>query len=436
MAIFQDLPVELIVTIMKYIDTPQDLSAMIHADPWLLHCLVANKKQVIKPHIENLLKAFGGHVSTASLLAARLRHAKQDPGFNGHMPHHREQMLSPILRAYINGHGTHRPFSHRASLATICALSTLAIDVGWLTTSYISQARAEILKYLRSSEDLPEVSPDEHQRFTNTACRFESYVQAFFHIGQPLFARDMNIRYLLFSPSLCGAEGENDATDTFYSIAYYIYDQHCTMMQNIMSSLRIEVNKYVHYLTSQGLGMLLQLQSMTLHDQSRFVLWTFESILDSPYPNILIVHGIELYKIGTVEKHSWNPWEYSYRRIETYGTEPDISDDGPTIDAVTAYRTYKLDSNYANLLERIRKQFYKLQVNLDPWPSNAKCSQGLSLPALKQMRIFCEDGARASRRNLHGRIRFLNEFPYAYATLESRLKHENCVDVAQEQLDR
>ncbi|EGU74122.1 hypothetical protein FOXB_15401 [Fusarium oxysporum f. sp. conglutinans Fo5176] len=382
MAIFKDLPVELIVTIMKYIDTPQDLSAMIHADPWLLHCLVANKKQVIKPHIENLLKAFGGHVSTASLLAARLRHAKQDPGFNGHMPHHREQMLSPILRAYINGHGTHRPFSHRASLATICALSTLAIDVGWLTTSYISQARAEILKYLRSSEDLPEVSPDEHQRFINTACRFESYVQAFFHIGQPLFARDMNIRYLLFSPSLCGAEGENDATDTFYSIAYYIYDQHCTMMQNIMSSLRIEVNKYVHYLTSQGLGMLLQLQSMTLHDQLRFVLWTFESILDSPYPNILIVHGIELYKIGTVEKHSWNPWVHY------------------------------------------------------PWPSNAKCSQGLSLLALRQMRIFCEDGARASRRNLHGRIRFLNEFPYAYATLESRLKHENCVDVAQEQLDR
>ncbi|KAK2126563.1 hypothetical protein NOF04DRAFT_1370741 [Fusarium oxysporum II5] len=393
MAVFQNLPVELIVAIMKYVDAPQDLSAMIHADPWLLQCFLNNRKQVMKPRVDNLLEACGGHAPTAYLLAGRLRHAKQDPGFNDHRPHHREQILSPILRSYINWYHTQhplsqhrlsqRPLSHRASLATICALSTLSIDVGWLTTSYISQARAQLLRNLPRSKDLPKVSSREHQRFINTACRFESYVQALFHNGEPLFARGMEIRYLLFSPSLCSEEDENDPTETFYSIAYYIYDQHCTMMKNVMSSLRIEVNKYVHYLTSQGLGTLLQLQSMALHDQVRFVLWSFESILDSPYPNILMVHGIELYKIGTVEKHSWNPW-----------------------------------------------------VNLDPWPSNAKCSQGLSLPALKQMRIFCEDGARVSRRNLYGRIRFLNEFPYAYATLESRLKHENRVDVAQEQLDR
>ncbi|KAF5622316.1 sdr family [Fusarium sp. NRRL 52700] len=71
-----------------------------------------------------------------------------------------------------------------------------------------------------------------------------------------------------------------------------------------------------------------------------------------------------------------------------YGPGPDISDDGPTIDAVTAYRLYKIDSNYANLLQWIRQQFYQLQKTLHPWSSNAKRSQGLSLPALKQVRIF------------------------------------------------
>ncbi|KAI7759118.1 hypothetical protein LZL87_013240 [Fusarium oxysporum] len=332
MAGFQNLPVELIVAIMNHVDTPEDISAMIHADPWILHCFLDNRKQVVEPYLNNLLEVCGGHVSTAYLLAGRLRHAKQDPGFDIQKPHHRERMLSPILRSYINGYDTNRPLSYRASLATICALSTLAIDVGWLTTSYISQARAQLFGYHTRPGDLLEVSSKEYQRFINAACRFESYVQAFFHVGKPLFPRDLNIRYLLFPPYICSTEGGHRATRTFYSIAYYIYDQHCTMMQNIMSSLRvsetclasgrtqdrrksrlqnckqIEVNKYVHYLTSNGLGMLLQLQSMALHDQLRFVLWTFESILDSPYPNILMVHGIELYNIGTVEKHSWNPW--------------------------------------------------------------------------------------------------------------------------------
>ncbi|KAF5671975.1 hypothetical protein FCIRC_8548 [Fusarium circinatum] len=332
MARFQDLPVELGVAIMKYVDTPQDIYAMIRADPWLLHCFLNNRKPVMTPHATKIMEVCGGHVSTACLLAARLRHAKQDPGFNDPRSEHREKIVSCILWSCINSHNTHHHLTHRASLATICTLSTLVIDFGWLTTSYISQARGKILPYLSRARHWPEVSSEEHLRFINVACRFESYVQAFFHAGQPLFPRNLAIRDLIFSPDICGAEGENDAKLTFYSIVYYIYDQHCSMMKNIMSSLKleetflvtgrtqdrrklrlesckqIEVNKYVHYLTTQGLGMLLQLQSMALQDQLHFVLWTFESILDSPHPNILLVHGIELYKVGTVEKHRWNPW--------------------------------------------------------------------------------------------------------------------------------
>ncbi|RBA18519.1 hypothetical protein FPRO05_10812 [Fusarium proliferatum] len=150
--------------------------------------------------------------------------------------------------------------------------------------------------YHRRPEDWPEVSSKEHLRFINVACRFESYVQAFFHAGQPLFPRNLNIRCLLFSPSICSAESEYNATRTFYS------------KLRLQNCKQIEVNKYVHYLTTQGLGMLLQLQSMTLQDQLHFVLWTFESILDSSSPNVLMVEGIELYTIGTIEKHSWNPW--------------------------------------------------------------------------------------------------------------------------------
>lgn len=251
------------------------------------------------PHAAKIMEVCGGHVSTAYLLAARLRHAKQDLGFNDPRPPHRESIVKWIIWSCIDSLNTHQHVSHRASLGTICALSTLAVDIGWLTSSYMAQAREQLFKYHRRPEDWPEVSSKEHLRFINAACRFESYVQAFFHAGQPLFPRDLDLRHLLFSPSVCGAEGENCTTETFYSIAYYIYDQHCTMMKNIMSSLgvketclvggrtqdrrklrlrnckQIEVNKYVHYLTSQGLGMLLQLQSMALQDQLHFVLWTF-----------------------------------------------------------------------------------------------------------------------------------------------------------------
>ncbi|KAG5766758.1 hypothetical protein H9Q72_005186 [Fusarium xylarioides] len=340
MAGFQDLPVELALAIMKYVDNPQDISAMTRADPWLLYCFLDNRKQVMTPHTTKIMDVCGGHLSNAYFLAARLRHAKQDSAFNDTRPQHREQIVSPILQSCISSHDTDHHVCHRASLATICALSSLATEVGWLTTSYIAEAREELFRY-RSPEDWPKVTFREFQRFISAACRFESYVQAFFHMEQPLFPRDESIRRLLFAPHLCDLESRDSmyATETFYSIAYYVYDQHCTMMNDIKRHLsvsmkaiindgdsdntqvaderqrrrlrtcaQIEVNKYVHYLTSEGLGMLLHLQSMDLEDQSRFVLSNFESVLDSRHPNVLMVHGIELYRIGTVEKHSWNPW--------------------------------------------------------------------------------------------------------------------------------
>lgn len=75
----------------------------------------------------------------------------------------------------------------------------------------------------------------------------------------------------------------------------------------LLNCKQIEVNKYVHYLTSEGLGMLLRLQSMELEDQTQFVLSNCESVLDSRHPNVLMVPRIDLYEIGTLEEHSWNP---------------------------------------------------------------------------------------------------------------------------------
>ncbi|KAF5983232.1 hypothetical protein FCOIX_3319 [Fusarium coicis] len=318
MAGFQDLPVELTVAIMKYVDTPQDIYAMTRADPWLLHCFLDNRKQVVTPHTVKIMEVCGSHVSTAYLLAARLRHTKQDPAFNDTRPQHREQIVSPILRSCISSHNTHHHVCHRASLSTICALSTLAIDVGWLTTSYISQAPEELSRY-RHPEYRARVSLTDRQKFINAACRFESYVQAFFHMEQALFPRDESIRQLFFAPRLCDLKSRNllYARETFYHITNYVYDQHCTMIHNIKlhlsvrmkaiindgdpdntrvaderqrrrlrSSGDVEVNKYVHYLTSEGLGMLLHLQSIDLEGQSRFVLSNFESVVDSRHPTV------------------------------------------------------------------------------------------------------------------------------------------------------
>ncbi|KAF5622317.1 hypothetical protein F52700_10580 [Fusarium sp. NRRL 52700] len=347
MAGFQDVPVEVAVEIMKYVDTPHDISAMIRADPWLLHCFLDNRKQVIMTHTTKIMEFCGGQISTAYLLAARLRHTKQDPAFNDARPQHREQMISPILRSCTSGHNTHHHVSHRTSLATICTLSNLANDVGHITTNYIFKACAKLFPH-RRPEEWSEVSLSERQRFINAACRFESYVQAFFHKEQPLFPRDESIRRLLYAPRLCDLESRDSiyAMQTLYSIAYCVYDQHCIMMKNVKLHLsvsmkaiindgdpdntqvaderqrgrlrtcsQIEVNKYVHYLTSEGLGILFRLQSMDLEDQSRFVLSNFESVLDSRHTNVLMAHGIDPYRIGTVEIHGWNPWvdcEYAF----------------------------------------------------------------------------------------------------------------------------
>ncbi|KAF4338145.1 hypothetical protein FBEOM_7952 [Fusarium beomiforme] len=339
MARLHDLPAELVVATMKYFDTPQDILAVIQADPWALLCFLGNRRQVLEKHLTNLLNAYGGHLSIAVVLAARLRHAKQDPAFNSHKPQHRERILSPIILSHVNRADVRHRLSYQASLATICALLNLAPDVEWMTTSYAAQAWNRMTQHSSYRRNQRQISDKERQKLINAACRFESYIQAFFHHEEPLFPRDLSIRRLLFAPSLSNVEKECKTIQTFYSTVYYIYDQHWSMLNNVASYLRtrqscsicsraqastdpqkerqqlrlqnctqLNMNKYVHYLTSQGLGMFLHLQSMDLEDQLRFVLSTFEDILDNRHPTTLIVHGINLHKIGTIEKHSWNPW--------------------------------------------------------------------------------------------------------------------------------
>lgn len=62
MARFQDLPVELAVAIMRHADTPQDVSAMIRADPYLLHCFLNNREQVLTPQATKIIEVCGGHL--------------------------------------------------------------------------------------------------------------------------------------------------------------------------------------------------------------------------------------------------------------------------------------------------------------------------------------------------------------------------------------
>jgi hypothetical protein len=82
---------------------------------------------------------------------------------------------------------------------------------------------------------------------------------------------------------------------------------------------RLEMLKFTHFLLSQGLSMLFNLQCMDISEQTEFALPAFYRVSKNHHPVVLMVNGIDLYRKGTVEERPWQPWkgiEYpSYRSL-------------------------------------------------------------------------------------------------------------------------
>lgn len=206
----------------------------------------------------------------------------------------------------------------------------------------------------------PKLFVTERRLFQDALFRYENYCQAFFHNRDFHFEGDDTLRSFLMLQSPClDVLFPRNTAERFYSIVHYIYDQHCSIVRNVVNSLgslaipppdqteaaeatgikraartplsndapfqlrvcrfrhrsTLETHNYIHYLTSQGFGMLLALQRMNIHAQRDFTLATFFQVSQSGNPVVLLVDHVDGHRTGIVGCDRWMPWVHSWYNI-------------------------------------------------------------------------------------------------------------------------
>ncbi|KAL6400258.1 uncharacterized protein AUP68_15954 [Ilyonectria robusta] len=203
----------------------------------------------------------------------------------------------------------------------------------------------------------PKLFVTERRLFQDALFRYENYCQAFFHNRDFHFEGDNTLRSFLMLQSPClDVLFPRNTAERFYSIVHYIYDQHCSIVRNVVNSLgslaipppdqteaaeatgikraartplsndapfqlhicrfrhrsTLETHNYIHYLTSQGFGMLLALQRMNIHAQRDFTLATFFQVSQSGNPVVLLVDHVDGHRAGIIGCDRWMPWVHSW----------------------------------------------------------------------------------------------------------------------------
>lgn len=249
-------------------------------------------------------------------------------------------------------------------LRHLCALSTIITEAERITSQYAPQAWNNYKHMNRTDFPLSsvnlaginnkmELSLEERRKFYRAIFRFESYCQVFFHGEELLFRGDTDYRRVCFEEEAGNIQDTNIVND-FYSIVYYVYDQHWSLLDNVINHLgtetmcppngieaaegdylerqfdlknrdwvqrqfhlcrfryrtHLETHKFVHYLVSQGLSTLFTLKRMSIEDLISFTIATFYRVSLSHHPVILMVNGVELYRKGIVGDNGWMPWLY------------------------------------------------------------------------------------------------------------------------------
>jgi hypothetical protein len=364
-------PPELWVMLMKLCDSPIDLNSLINASPDASQPFFADKRSILKSHIKAIRATFGS-IPAAALLAARLRHAKQKEGLDTLDREEAEKKVSSIAIFYLTRSETDTEQFLMSRLGHLYALSTIITEAEWITSQYAPQAW-DYYKHM-NREDLPplcvdpaslsndmELSSREKQKFSRAVFRFESYCQAFFRGEEILFKGNTDSRRVCFEEE-AGITEDRNTVNNFYSIVYYVFDQHWSLLGNVVEHLgataipppngieadeadyhergldfndrdwvlrqlhlcrfryrtQLETHKLVHYLLSQGLSTLFELQRMSIEELTSFTLATFYRISLSQHPVILMMNGIDLHLKGIVGGDGWMPWLHinslSFRR--------------------------------------------------------------------------------------------------------------------------
>lgn len=346
---------------MKFCDSPIDLNSLVNASPDASRRFFADKRSILKSHIKAIRATFGS-IPAAALLPARLRHARRKEGLDTLAREEAEKKVRSIAIFYLTRSETDTEQFLMNKLGHLYALSTIITEAEWITSQYAPQAW-NYYKHM-NREDLPplyvdpaslsngmELSLREKQKFSRAVFRFESYCQAFFRGEEMLFKGDTDSRRVCFEEE-AGIPEDTNIVNTFYSIIYYVFDQHWSLLGNVIEYLgaaatpppngieaaetddlehrpefkdrdrvlrqlhlcrfryrtQLEMHKLVHYLLSQGLSTLFDLQRMSIEELTSFTLATFYRISLSQHPVILMINGVGLHRKGVVWGDGWMPW--------------------------------------------------------------------------------------------------------------------------------
>ncbi|KAJ3548575.1 hypothetical protein NM208_g947 [Fusarium decemcellulare] len=307
------LPAELSIRVMDNCDSLQDVWSLIQASPHVLRCYLANREYITQPHINRLRDICGPRVPASGFLAAQLRHIRGRLASNCDVEN-LEAAIRPAIEQY-QPNKDNRPWP--ANLPLLSALTEVATATDLMTSRYALQAwerelrrrtrvsRCRVLHgwppYPPGQEPRPlELSIAERHRFNDAFFRYEAFCQAFFRDGNFLFKHDEEFRRRVFTSQKRIAR--------FYPAVYYILFQQRDTMENVFeerdnSSVSLsltdylhyqqrssaETRHYLHYVTSQGLDLLISLQQMTRERRQNFILDTFRQAQHSDHSVTLIM---------------------------------------------------------------------------------------------------------------------------------------------------
>ncbi|KAF4967043.1 hypothetical protein FSARC_5334 [Fusarium sarcochroum] len=334
MSLLDTLPPELWVVVMTSFDSPHDLYRLIQACPNALQRFVYHKGQITREYTRRLETLLQDPIPTSALLAAQLRHDKLS--WTAIMTKvDVQRKVGRLIRPYRDGTFTAAHLPLPTQLRGLCILWATVLEAVDTLSNYSTEALKEITKIMSSVKGLPEgtesnkeLMATERRRFQHALFHYDGYCQAFFRDEEVLFCNNNLLRRYYLSPMLRGPE-QGIAVEQFYSIIYYVYNQHWLLMSSVAHRLRdspdwphqrfsmenpnktidekvdisyfswlvternfkdgdIKLHEYLTYLTSQGLDLLSKLQSMNIADLTEFTLSTYHRIHNSSQPAFLL----------------------------------------------------------------------------------------------------------------------------------------------------
>ncbi|KAF4995275.1 hypothetical protein FGRMN_5240 [Fusarium graminum] len=337
MASFVDLPVNVMFNTMQYCNSAEDTYSLLTTQLGALKHFLANRNRFITPCVQDLKSRYGSVLSSQFILAARLRHIRQQKDFHHSTIEEAEKLIRPVFDNCMQNRYRYDLNLARLSISALNALSLVGRDADCVVTSLSEQdLRPKIHREWRP-KDGPFVIVTT--AYHNAVFHFEAYCQLFFRKQDLLFKTHPEMRPLMFQRSFryhMGEWGTNKQEPLlltkdktiydFYSALCYVHDQHCSMVLDVIehfdqvcqqssadlamkmrlsgaedpSRSQQQMNRYIHYLTSQGLGMLLKLRNRKIEERTLFVLSTFYTV--SQCPDTLIKKHEGMYSIEPCEE--------------------------------------------------------------------------------------------------------------------------------------